>query len=310
MMAKMRQQTQATREKRMHALQLRAHSARTSTTAPGSYEVGRSSMERHCKPTRQYKHHAGLAARGVVHPTPWCMDKTQIGDPGSYNPGKGRDMYDTARFTLNRDRKAFNSSLIRALNVKIYGDSVPGPGAYHTAKGYNSGNVRSIPASESAFRSTTPQRPTSGDGDYAGPGAYDPNMQSVFANVRDSGVSFRSTTKEQRLPPDASGHPDHPTCDKNVNVGPGTYESDMLSVTHQLRESIGRQSAKKPGFGTMAPQRALPFEYSRRWDSPDPGAYQPTVWTGRELKSARGTPRKLARGGSRTPRSARAAVKL
>ncbi len=271
------------RAKASEARRLQQHSLRTSTTAPGHYEVGRSSMEQHCKPTRHFKHHAGLAARGVVHPHMDCMDRTQIGDPGAYTPYRGmynpcREMFDNACFTLNRDRKGFNSSSVRALNVKVYGDKVPGPGAYRP--GHARGNVKSIDANESVFRSTSLQRPSSGDGDRTGPGTYDPKMSSVFANIRDSGVSMRSAAAEQRLAPDASGHPDHPTSDKNVNVGPGTYEPDTLSVAAQLRESMRRQSKTKPGFGTVAPQRALPFEYSRSWTSPDPGAYQPTVWTG------------------------------
>jgi len=268
---------------------------------PGHYEVGRSSMEHNCKPTRHFKHHSSLAARGVVHPHMDCMDRTAIGDPGMYKPYEGHELYDRARFTLNRDRKGFNSTLERSLNVKIYGDEVPGPGAYRVA--HATGNVRSIDGNVSVFRSTSLQRPSSGDGDRMGPGSYEPNMNSIFANVRDSGASMRSRAREPRLAPDASGHPDFPTSDKNVDVGPGTYDSDMLSVTHQLRESMRRQSATKPGFGTVSPQRALPFEFSRSWSSPDPGAYQPTVWTGRRLGA--GAARKVAKGQGSTPRSAR-----
>ena len=265
------------------ARRLKEHSLRTSTTVPGNYEVGRSSMEQHCKPTRHFKHHVGLAERGVVHPHMACMDRTQIGDPGAYHPYAGSEMFDKACFNLNRNRKGFNSSSVRELHLKTYGDAVPGPGAYNQEQ--RAGNVKHIDANESVFRSKSLQRLSSGDesGGGSGPGTYEPNMSSIYAYIRNSGASMRSTAAQQRLPPDASGHPDCVSCDKNVNVGPGSYDVDYGSVAAQLRASLRRQSKTKPDFGTAAPQRALPFEYSRTSSSPDCGAYQPTVWTGRKV---------------------------
>ena len=100
-----------------------------------------------------------------------------------------------------------------------------------------------------------------------------------------------------------SGHPaqigGHTSCTPK-EMGPGHYVGSDLhhSLTENLDHLLKRQSRLKPGFGTMEPQRKLPFEYnSNHPQGPGPGDYEPTVWTGPPpgSRSAQGRARSASR---------------
>ena len=255
--------------------------------AIGYYEVGRSSMPHHCRPTRHFYNHAGAAKREVLHPHPDGYNRLIVGDPGAYDPYKNRDLAFRAAHTMSRDRKPFNASAVRTMQIDLYGEDVPGPGSYDVAKARDSdtrgGVAKAINPILSAFRSGSTQRPSIDQQHSPAVGTYSPDLSAIEAHRPDSGASMRSTASRW-----------DPLLEKSVgrSVGPGAYEHGWKSISHRLSEAKARQSALKPGFGTCAPQRALPFDYSRhKMVSPDPGSYQPIVWTGAPRMGGKGRPK-------------------
>ena len=257
------------------------------------YEVGRSSMPQHCHPTYQYK---DKTERGMVVENPNFSTKAEIGDPGAYHPYTNTtggfawsEMNDRAGFTLNRDPKAFNSSEVRDIG-KVRGISagLDSPGAVYEISKHIFSIHPTINPIKSVFSSKSLNRP-SAQSTTPGQGHYHPNFDSIDVNKRDAGATFRSTVTRQN--PAFAGHPDHiggTRASTPDTLGPGAYPlgDHYNTIGHNLEHLKKQQSSLKPGFGTIAPQRALPFEYSRSGPTaPDPGSYQPQVWTGKTMIS-------------------------
>lgn len=240
----------------------------------GQYEVGRSSMPRQAK--------EGTAAfedtivRGLIYPHMEGVTRVAMGDPGAYDPYINRDLAARASFTHNKMRRPFNAISARDLKLQIYGEGTPGPGAYQAGRAAKYTHPV-VDHNRSVFLSGLPQRESNAT-IAPSPDAYSPIMSSVYANVRDSGATMRGALA--RLMPMV--HPDHFGGDRSMTeatVGPGSYDEHLHNtVASKLSSSINRSSKLKPGFGTVSPQRALP--YGQKIDSPGPGAYQPDIWTG------------------------------
>jgi len=272
----------------------------------GQHEVGRSSMPEHCRPTRQFRHAAGASDRDVLHPHPDGFNRLTIGDPGAYDPFINQDIAATASFTHSKARQAFNSTSDKALKLKLYGNDVPGPGSYAVEGSKEKACFQAIDSNRSVFLARTLQRPAAGHREAIAqdPGRYKPQVSAVQANIRDSGASMRGT--ESRFE-NLVLVPKQTTAD----IGPGAYSDYWHSISHVLKESVRRQSAKKPGFGTMTPQRALPFEYSRSQSvTPDPGSYQQTIWMGPDFRKGKAKRLNASVLTSRTPRGDRSSVKV
>lgn len=114
--------------------------------------------------------------------------------------------------------------------------------------------------------------------------------------------TVRST--RPRMNPSLSGPPTLANGAKSMTseaLGPGAYDNDVNTLGASLKQKLSAQSRRKPGFGAQSPQRALPFEYHRNHaGSPGPGAYQPSIWTGKRPGS-RPEPGRL-KGGAQTHR--------
>lgn len=196
--------------------------------------------------------------------------------PGAYDPYTQQEIAARASFTHNRMRKAFGSGAARKLDLQLTGDGVPGPGMYRAADAAKK-TQPAVDHNASVFRSGLPQRPGA-DTSAPSPGAYTPNMQSVYRNVRDGGASMRGTLTRLAV----MQHPDHFGGDKSQTeegIGPGAYNDHLHnSVSTQLQKRLARSSKTRPAFGTTSAQRELP--HGTRDDSPGPGAYQPVVWAG------------------------------
>lgn len=255
--------------------------------AVGFYEVGKSSKPEFAKPMRIFKSLAGAARREVLHATPDDWSPMQMSDPGAYDAHVNRDLFAKASFTLNRDRKAFNATSERTMQCNIYGDGVPGPGSYHFAKSQEGDNARggvgkAIHSCRNAFNGNHPQRPKYQAAHSPAVGTYQPNHASIEPNMQDSGASMRSTSERwDKLLHKSVGN----------TVDPGTYEmqNGWGSIAHRMQHLKKRQSALKPGFGSLGPQRALPFEHAaRKPGAPDPGTYQ-TIWLGTPRRSGPGS---------------------
>lgn len=267
----------------------------------GQYEVGRSSMPEHCFSTWQFKNAGHTDA--IYHHPDGC-EKIQDGDPGAYDPYTGTSgqftwscLADRTYFTHAQDAPAFNSSEVRDVG-KVRGLSPgldsPGPAGYHPAANIDIIDHHINPC-HSCFGGPkhlkgSLQRPTS---HTINPdmGRYNPNFKSVDVNMPDGGFSFRNTSAQAAKPLKSQ---------TDEALGPGAYNDYWNSIQHNLDQLKRAQSRHKPGFGTKAPQRALPFEYGGgqntggvKADCPDPGSYQPTVWSGPKP----GTRRKSARSG-------------
>jgi len=204
------------------------------------------------------------------------VTRVAMGDPGAYDPYTNRDLAARASFTHNKLRRPFNAISARDLKLQIYGEGTPGPGAYQAARAAKYTHPV-VDHNRSVFLCGLPQRESAAT-ITPSPDAYSPIMSAVYANVRDSGASMRGTLA--RLMPMV--HPDHVGGDRGMTeatVGPGSYDEHLHNtVASKLSSSINRSSRLKPGFGSMSPQRALP--YGQRNDAPGPGAYQPDMWTG------------------------------
>jgi hypothetical protein len=250
----------------------------------GEYEVGRSSMPKHCEATWQFKNKTPTGADQPVYHHPDGCEKVASGDPGAYEPFAGTtgqyswsQLADRAGFTHNYEPKAFNSTETRDIG-KVRGltpgRDTPGPGAYSYGKSEEI-LYHQLNPMHSIFRSKSPQRPTSHT-TTPNAGAYHPNFDSVEEHRSDGGASFRSSSTQAHRPPKSM---------TGEALGPGVYSPANYSLQHNLGELLKVQSRKKPGFGAGSPQRQLPFEFGSRSssvksDTPGPGDYQPTVWTG------------------------------
>jgi len=271
----------------------------------GQFEVGRSSMPKWAFETYQYKSNS---KRLQDYPHMEGNNVIKWGDPGAYDPYGGDpnygacELFEKARFTFNRSSPAFNARSERRLgdvSGHVPGKDSPGPGAYgeqHEKR--KKMFYPTIAPGYVNFKSGSLQRPTS-HSTTPDAGRYDPNYNSVFANMRDSGASMRSS--RPRMNPSLSGPPGLANGMKSMTseaLGPGAYDNDWNTLGRSLKQKISAQSRRKPGFGTVAAQRALPFEYHRNHaGAPGPGAYQPSIWTGKR-PGTRSEPGKLKQGAS------------
>ena len=260
----------------------------------GKYEVGRSSM-----PTNREDDGRAVFAdtmkRGLIHPHMDGMAVVQNGDPGAYDPYTFSEIRHTATFTHNRSKAPFGAVAPRELKLQLTGEGVPGPGAYNYGAAAKT-LFGAVDDNRSVFKSQTPQREISSTA-VPGPDAYTPKMESVYQNIRDSGASMRGLNVRLAV----MKHPDHQGGDPSMtdeSVGPGSYDEHLHNtVATTLEKGLSRSSRLQPGFGTMSPQRALP--YGQKDDSPGPGAYQPMVWSGRYQKGSElSKPKRLPRSGS------------
>ena len=247
----------------------------------GKYEVGRSSM-----PTNREDDGRAVFAdtmkRGLIHPHMDGMAVVQNGDPGAYDPYTFSEIRHTATFTHNRSKAPFGAVAPRELKLQLTGEGVPGPGAYNYGAAAKI-LFGAVDDNRSVFKSETPQREISSTS-VPGPDAYTPKMESVYQNIRDSGASMRGLNVRLAV----MKHPDHQGGDPSMtdeSVGPGSYDEHLHNtVATTLEKGLSRSSRLQPGFGTMSPQRALP--YGQKDESPGPGAYQPMVWSGRYTKGS------------------------
>ena len=247
----------------------------------GQFEVGRSSDE-----------------WADLRPTSAFLDKRKqrpmlekSGDPGQYDPWA----YDAlTSLGYNQNRKAFDSTLARELNLNI-GESytAPGAGTYTQHPQFALGRAyKAVDSQRSVFQSMSLQRPQAKTF-VPGPGVYSPNMNSVYPNQRDSGAGMRSMS--DRFGPVSFG------AQKSMtprNIGPGRYAQADRTLYVEAQRSTAKSSRSRPGFGSTSAQRKLPVHAPR--DSPAPGVHQPST-----VRTPRGyggkTPRS-ARGSARTPR--------
>ena len=243
----------------------------------GKYEVGRSSMPGITEDDGKAVF-ADSMKRGLIHPHMDGQAVVQTGDPGAYDPYVFSEIRHTASFTMNRSKAPFGTLQARDLKLQLTGEGVPGPGTYNMAIAAKK-IFGFVDDNRSVFLSETPQREVHSTA-VPGPDAYTPNMQSVYPNIRDSGASMRGTLVRLAT---TMKHPSHVGGDPSMTdeaIGPGAYEDHLHNtVATTLEKAASRSSRLQPGFGTMTPQRALP--YGQKDESPGPGAYQPLVWGGR-----------------------------
>ena len=246
----------------------------------GKYEVGRSSMPGNREDDGRAVF-SDTMKRGIVHQHMDGYGGDPSGDPGAYNPFTFSEIRHTAAFTHNQSKAPFGMLADRTLKLDITGKDNPhGPGAYDIAKAVK--YIQPLIAdNRNVFRSETPQREVHATS-VPGPNHYTPKMQSVYPNVRDSGASMRGSLVRLAV----MKHPDHVGGDPSMtdaNIGPGAYdEHHYNTIATMLEKAQSRTSRLQPAFGTMSPQRELP--YGQKDESPGPGAYQPLVWGGRYSK--------------------------
>ena len=215
----------------------------------GSYEVGRSKKPVNQKPTAAFKD--GMQKAVPLEPQ---------GDPGAYDPYMNADLVASASFTHNKTAKPFMQTSSRELAMQLYGEDSPGPGAYMAADAAKK-QYPAVDPNISVFRSGSLQRPKN-DTSVPGSGTYSPNMQSIYANQRDSGAQMRS----------AGGRFREEASMTEPIVGPGAYEQLDGSLYIDAQKSLSRSSKLRPSFNSTAVQRALP-NYGQ--DTPGPGSYEP-----------------------------------
>ena len=215
----------------------------------GSYEVGRSKKPVNQKPTAAFKD--GMQKAVPLEPQ---------GDPGAYDPYMNADLVASASFTHNKTAKPFMQTSSRELAMQLYGEDSPGPGAYMAADAAKK-QYPAVDPNISVFRSGSLQRPKN-DTSVPGSGTYSPNMQSIYANQRDSGAQMRS----------AGGRFREDQSMTEPIVGPGSYEQLDGSLYIDAQKSVSKTSKIRPAFGTTSSQNALPFLPQ---DTPGPGSYEP-----------------------------------
>lgn len=246
----------------------------------GKYEVGRSSMPGNREDDGKAVF-ADTMKRGIVHQHMDGYGGDPSGDPGAYNPFQFSEIRYTSQFTHNRSKAPFGTKAPRTLKLHLTGKDNPhGPGAYDADKAAKA-LYGLTDHNQSVFRSETPQREIHSTSNPP-PNHYTPKMESVYQNVRDGGASMRGNLVRLAV----MKHPDHVGGDPSMtdaNIGPGAYdEHHYNTIAMILDQNASRSSRLHPAFGTMSPQRALP--YGQKDHSPGPGAYQPLVWGGRYTK--------------------------
>ena len=266
----------------------------------GEFEVGRSSMPKHCEPSA---HFLDQSERGLIYGHMDGFTPIVVGDMGAYDPYNGdahvyahATLARTATSTHNHNYSAFGSKSARDFQKPWRGEVMPDPCAYPgAAEAKVKAVYRTTNPVHSVFRSKMLQRPH-GQTTTPGPGSHRINHASVEANRPDSGASMRNEFALARSFPDESQHPEFRARSMTgPDVGPDKYNIQGTgTILSSLNKSLERQSRRKPGFGTLAPARPPPFKVSAL-NAPGPGDYQPAVWTG--------APAVPVRRASRTPRA-------
>ena len=252
-----------------------------------TYEIGRSSMPHNAVQTAAFR---DGTRRGLIYASMGGIARVESGDPGAYDPFTGDSVSARVSFSHNKMNRPFGSMSARELKLNIRGRGVPGPGSYRAGDAKKN-LMAEVDDNRSVFKSGSDQRPPPDSAHTPGPNVYSPNTAAVYPNLRDSGASMRSVSSRFRR----MDHPDS-TCSQSMTeetVGPGTYEShEHSTISLASARSLVRSSKLRPAFGTVCPQRELPYEKSI---TPGPGSYQPEIWTGapssRRSRST-GTPRR------------------
>eukprot|EP00325_Prymnesiales_sp_UTEX-LB-985_P002021 CAMPEP_0174702886 /NCGR_PEP_ID=MMETSP1094-20130205/7029_1 /TAXON_ID=156173 /ORGANISM="Chrysochromulina brevifilum, Strain UTEX LB 985" /LENGTH=239 /DNA_ID=CAMNT_0015900737 /DNA_START=12 /DNA_END=731 /DNA_ORIENTATION=- len=225
-------------------------------------------------------------------PSPWSRDGLPNSaskqpdwqmDPGQYDPVGFRVEDAVLDASHNRKRPAFDSTEAREFLVRIHGLESPGVMMYD-AETAQKKLYPNEDCSVSAFRSTTPQRPSS-KSTVPSPAHYRPRPKSaLYRYEQNSGAHMRSAGDRFSV---YNGGMAGQKSMTSTDIGPDSYDcATYRSLLSDCRQHMKRSSRLRPGFGTTTAQRALPFGM-QQVISPGPGAYQRLAPRVRDLKSSK-----------------------
>ena len=200
-----------------------------------------------------------------------ALGSMEMGDPGSYDPYTLTDLSSTSKKSFAKSNRAghgdFGGKEKREMAVEIMGEGTPGPGAY-TKSGdmLRSGKKAALAAMDtgekmpsSSFQSKSVQRAKEQNLHVPGAGAYTPNWtQTMDAKMSvNSGAGMRG--KGARF----SGA-DSLARDKNLEPGPGAYETEILRTG-------GRSNLSAYDTGELMPSASFASDSIREMPWPTAG---------------------------------------